>query len=570
MSSAAASTSLDAAIKSTQSSLAPLIKRTPLTAKLLTKPPFRFLHDLVSEAMGAAGWGTGLFSESERNSENVKEKEAKIAWLMKLSDCVSFTLGEPVRLNPNKVVAGMEPEVTNEFLQQLARATQMDSTVAVKRVTSGERPSTKHSTKSPQAALSNEKDLSTPPLPTPMSAPLAPGTTTTPPEITMAPPPSSSSKSKDKEKDREKDRTSTKDVKGSRSSLKDSSKKPSATSSNPSLTRASNPSLAPTAKDAVTGAKNVHTAPPQGTAATPSGSSSHRRSSKTSAPTQRQMQQPVMPSLPRNAATIQPQEPSQSVQPPPMPSEDQEHPSMSITSDRRASERESPTQDGFRCTVVELIESNSFSVAPPTVITDTPDSNDGSFQVGGARALLGNHDDADEFVQVADVGTVLAAQQRTDIQAGMAEVAAGDAEAVMRGQGEHGELIRKVLETGTGVGTSAVGNTAEHQARMASLIVHVRAAAAAAGPLASLLDLAGEDLEGMEGEEERWKKEVVEWEGKLRLEERETQTMLEPIAMHIRDVEEAIEAEVGELVFGTPTCGALLELELAHLELAPV
>ena len=40
---------LEAAVKSTMASLGKLIKKPPMTDKLLRKPPFRFLHDILTE-----------------------------------------------------------------------------------------------------------------------------------------------------------------------------------------------------------------------------------------------------------------------------------------------------------------------------------------------------------------------------------------------------------------------------------------------------------------------------------------------------------------------------------------
>ncbi len=63
---------MDAEIEKTQATLGALIKKPPLTAKLLAKPPFRFLHDIISEVTRATGFADGLYDEAELNSENVK------------------------------------------------------------------------------------------------------------------------------------------------------------------------------------------------------------------------------------------------------------------------------------------------------------------------------------------------------------------------------------------------------------------------------------------------------------------------------------------------------------------
>jgi len=99
-----------------------LIAKPKLTEKLLVKPPFRFLHDLIMAVMGATGFPQNLYTEAECDSANVTDKEAKVAFLDKIIRHVEATMGEETGCKPSKVVAGLEPEATNVFLQGLARA----------------------------------------------------------------------------------------------------------------------------------------------------------------------------------------------------------------------------------------------------------------------------------------------------------------------------------------------------------------------------------------------------------------------------------------------------------------
>ena len=66
-----------AVIKKTQDSLGKFVKKPPLTEKLLSKPPFRFLHDVISAVIKDTGALQGLYSEAEGKSENVKGKSKK-------------------------------------------------------------------------------------------------------------------------------------------------------------------------------------------------------------------------------------------------------------------------------------------------------------------------------------------------------------------------------------------------------------------------------------------------------------------------------------------------------------
>ena len=59
----------------------------------------------------------GLFTAAELDPENVKERDAKVAFLDKLITCVALHLGTHCAARSGKIVAGAEPERTNELLQ---------------------------------------------------------------------------------------------------------------------------------------------------------------------------------------------------------------------------------------------------------------------------------------------------------------------------------------------------------------------------------------------------------------------------------------------------------------------
>jgi len=96
-----------------------------LTDNLLNKPPFRFLHDIVTEVTRATGFAEKLYSADELDSANIKDKESKISYLNKIIDAVSIACNAPVPAKPLKIVAGLNPEDTNVFLQMLAQACQL-------------------------------------------------------------------------------------------------------------------------------------------------------------------------------------------------------------------------------------------------------------------------------------------------------------------------------------------------------------------------------------------------------------------------------------------------------------
>ncbi|GIY56351.1 TRAF3-interacting protein 1 [Caerostris darwini] len=126
-------------IKKTQEILGSVIKKPALTEKSLKKPPFRFLHDIITNVIKSTGFCKGLYTASELQSENVKDKESKIQFLQKAVDVLSLVTNQPVNLKPSKVVAGHDPQKTNLFLQILGTAikNKLDSKEAVEKVLNG-------------------------------------------------------------------------------------------------------------------------------------------------------------------------------------------------------------------------------------------------------------------------------------------------------------------------------------------------------------------------------------------------------------------------------------------------
>lgn len=96
-----------------------LFDKPKMTQKLLMKPPFRYLHDIFLATMQATGFGAGLFDDAEMDSKANHEKDTKLNILAKMIALTEMVVGEKIDVKPPKIVAGLEPERTNYFLQRL-------------------------------------------------------------------------------------------------------------------------------------------------------------------------------------------------------------------------------------------------------------------------------------------------------------------------------------------------------------------------------------------------------------------------------------------------------------------
>ncbi|VDM16296.1 unnamed protein product [Hydatigera taeniaeformis] len=109
-------------IKKTQDALGKLIKRPPLTDKLLSRPPFRFIHDICSSLILSTGIMKGLFTAEELNADCIKDKEAKSTFLKKVVDYATAAHNHSLDIKVSSIIAGKEAERTNLLLQLLASA----------------------------------------------------------------------------------------------------------------------------------------------------------------------------------------------------------------------------------------------------------------------------------------------------------------------------------------------------------------------------------------------------------------------------------------------------------------
>ena len=148
---------------------------------------------MVSEVTRNTGFARGLFDATETDSGKVKDKESKTAWLAKIIACVGLALNEKVTARPLKIVAGLEPEHTNAFLQQLARAAKTgDSSEAVRRALAGETPAAAPPKQTHREPSPPPREPSPPPPPPPPARARSPS-----PEPAFAPPPPPHSDSDD-------------------------------------------------------------------------------------------------------------------------------------------------------------------------------------------------------------------------------------------------------------------------------------------------------------------------------------------------------------------------------------
>ena len=101
--------------------------KPPLSLKLLKRPPYRYLHDLVMALHNATGFAEGLFDEEERHSAKSTPRAIKVSFLKKLIGYTGLAINRDVRAfaDPEQIVAGLDCAQTNRMLQCVVEATKV-------------------------------------------------------------------------------------------------------------------------------------------------------------------------------------------------------------------------------------------------------------------------------------------------------------------------------------------------------------------------------------------------------------------------------------------------------------
>jgi hypothetical protein len=81
---------LDSIVNEAKNKISAVISKPKMTEKLLSKPPFRFLHDTITAITAATGFGEGLYSGAELDSASMNEKFAKMSYLDKIFQLVGI------------------------------------------------------------------------------------------------------------------------------------------------------------------------------------------------------------------------------------------------------------------------------------------------------------------------------------------------------------------------------------------------------------------------------------------------------------------------------------------------
>eukprot|EP00466_Bigelowiella_natans_P005948 jgi/Bigna1/91982/estExt_fgenesh1_pg.C_1450004 len=120
--------SLEEGIATSKTLLSPLIKRAPMKDKFLTRPPAKFILDVILSVIKATGFLDGLYTPEELDPQEYKQQDKKLRnrmiamFIKKTIKFTSLAIGSALPVNINDVMRGVEAAKTNMLFHALAKA----------------------------------------------------------------------------------------------------------------------------------------------------------------------------------------------------------------------------------------------------------------------------------------------------------------------------------------------------------------------------------------------------------------------------------------------------------------
>ncbi|KAH9122760.1 hypothetical protein LEN26_010142 [Aphanomyces euteiches] len=95
-----------------------LLKTTQIPTKLFSRPPVRFIHDIITLVVTNTGFGQGVFTDKEKDYSQLAEKKDKSDYLTKVIQLVSSSFQGivEVKATESNILAGKEPEQTMQCI----------------------------------------------------------------------------------------------------------------------------------------------------------------------------------------------------------------------------------------------------------------------------------------------------------------------------------------------------------------------------------------------------------------------------------------------------------------------
>ena len=94
----------------TQQTLGTLVEKPTMSVKFLSKPPFRFIFDVVAAVAAKTGFGKGLREVCPT------DKDEKLQFIIQVIALVGIALDDVLDVNPIKVLRGA-PKIPTEIVQ---------------------------------------------------------------------------------------------------------------------------------------------------------------------------------------------------------------------------------------------------------------------------------------------------------------------------------------------------------------------------------------------------------------------------------------------------------------------